>query len=113
MTGNKYTAVLYFTSESQLEIRAKSNCFKDMLEAQIMSPLTIHEALILWLVKQLNAYISQIDHNMACINVTFHGNHFSLDILHAPRDIIACDRMKLSVSSASFSNQNANSEAPV
>ncbi|KAG0702762.1 hypothetical protein DFH29DRAFT_875000 [Suillus ampliporus] len=75
----EYTAVLAFTSESHIEIKAKSDYFPDTQEVEIMSPSPIHETIITWLQKCFITYSSQIGHNDQYVNTQFFTNNWLPD----------------------------------
>ncbi|KAG2753549.1 hypothetical protein P692DRAFT_20722432, partial [Suillus brevipes Sb2] len=75
ITPAEYAAVLSFTSESPIEIKAKSDYFPDTQEVEIMSPSPVHETIITWLHKCFITYSSQIGHNDQYVDTQFFTNN--------------------------------------
>ncbi|KAG1871542.1 hypothetical protein F4604DRAFT_1681631 [Suillus subluteus] len=90
ITPAEYVAVLSFTSESPIEIKAKSDYFPDTQEVEIMSPSPVHEIIITWLHKCFITYSSQISHNDQYIDTQFFMNNWLPDeeSLHQVPDIM-------------------------
>ncbi|KAG1759929.1 hypothetical protein EDD22DRAFT_848882 [Suillus occidentalis] len=71
----KYVAILSFTSELPIEIKAKSNYSSDTQKVKIMSPSPIHKTIITWLHKCFITYSLQIGHNDQYIKTQFFINN--------------------------------------
>ncbi|KAG0695547.1 hypothetical protein DFH29DRAFT_1005365 [Suillus ampliporus] len=76
ITPAECAAVLAFTSESHIEVKAKSDYFPDTQEVEIMSPSPVHETIITWLQKCFITYSSQIGHNNQYIDTQFFTNNW-------------------------------------